>query len=289
MLRGIERFSASPRPTRASAPSWPDHHPPDAALPGREGHAFPDDRAQIERLAGDLETLLPREAALRQFVEAKTLAEAHLTLITRRGTFPEFGDLDRFVKTRWQEAVALDAGLASFRLDLTGQGPLQAKISHHLVPTLTQSFGLTAAIIFVAFLFVFRAARRLMAMIPSPFAISCVRVHARGRHHAQRGHDPDQTTVPRPENDQIHFFYHFLERSKGRAPRRNAHAVAGRAIVFATLINAGGFLAFAMSNLPPLRHFGMLTAIAFLLSMIADFTALPAALWIVYREKPGVP
>jgi predicted RND superfamily exporter protein len=40
------------------------------------------------------------------------------------------------------------------------------------VPTLTQSFGITAALIFVAFLFVFRSASaRLMAMIPSLFAI----------------------------------------------------------------------------------------------------------------------
>jgi hypothetical protein len=34
---------------------------------------------------------------------------------------------------------------------------LQAKIAHYLVPTLTESFGITAAIIFVAFLLVFRS------------------------------------------------------------------------------------------------------------------------------------
>ena len=31
---------------------------------------------------------------------------------------------------------------------------------------------------------------------------------------------------------------------------------------------------------------GILAATAFVLSMIADFTALPAALWILFREKP---
>jgi hypothetical protein len=35
-----------------------------------------------------------------------------------------------------------------------------------------------------------------------------------------------------------------------------------------------------------MRHFGALTALAFLLSMLADFTALPAALWLVFRAKP---
>jgi uncharacterized protein len=34
------------------------------------------------------------------------------------------------------------------------------------------------------------------------------------------------------------------------------------------------------------RQFGGLTATAFALSMLADFTALPAALWIVFRERP---
>ena len=62
--------------------------------------------------------------------------------------------------------------------------------------------------------------------------------------------------------------------------------VIGRAIFFSTLINAGGFLAFALSDLPPIRQFGSLAAIAFTLSMIADFTALPAALWLVFRAKP---
>ena len=67
---------------------------------------------------------------------------------------------------------------------------------------------------------------------------------------------------------------------------RHAIFVAGRAIFFATLISAGGFLAFALSSLPPLRQFGQLSALAFLLSMIADFTALPAALWIALRARP---
>ena len=30
----------------------------------------------------------------------------------------------------------------------------------------------------------------------------------------------------------------------------------------------------------------MLSSVAFVLSMIADFTALPASLWLLYRSKP---
>ncbi|MGH8612153.1 MAG: hypothetical protein ACREYF_08955 [Gammaproteobacteria bacterium] len=35
-----------------------------------------------------------------------------------------------------------------------------------------------------------------------------------------------------------------------------------------------------------MREFGLLAALAFLLSMLADFTALPAALWILFRARP---
>ena len=36
-----------------------------------------------------------------------------------------------------------------------------------------------------------------------------------------------------------------------------------------------------------MRQFGIVTSMAFALAMLADFTALPAALWIFFREKPG--
>jgi predicted RND superfamily exporter protein len=96
------------------------------------------------------------------------------------------------------------------------------------------------------------------------------------------------TVLGTSENDQIHFFFHFLEKrdESTEAGLRHTLMVAGRAIFFATLINAGGFLAFAMADLPPMRQFGILSSLAFLLSMIADFTALPAALWMIFREKP---
>ena len=77
------------------------------------------------------------------------------------------------------------------------------------------------------------------------------------------------TVLGATENDQIHFFYHFQEaaqrrlRPSGRS--RHAIRVAGHAIVFATLINAGGFLALILSSLPPMRQFGIITALAFAL------------------------
>ena len=62
---------------------------------------------------------------------------------------------------------------------------------------------------------------------------------------------------------------------------------AGLRFVLVRHENAGGFMAFGFADLPPIRQFGMLAALAFVLSMIADFTALPAALWILFRERPA--
>ena len=148
------------------------------------------------------------------------------------------------------------------------------------------------AIIFVAFLVVFRSgAARLLAMIPSLFAILVMFLVMR------------LTSIPlnvatiliastvlgASENDQIHFFYHF-QASRGGASTeqalRNALFIAGRAILFATLINAVGFLALALSGLPPMRQFGIVASSAFVLSMLASLTVLPSALWLVYRDRP---
>jgi predicted RND superfamily exporter protein len=175
---------------------------------------------------------------------------------------------------------------------VVGQGLLQAKIGEYLVPTLTESFALTAAIIFLSFLVVFRSgAARLMAMIPSLFAILVMFLVMRltGIPLNVATILIASTVLGASENDQIHFFYHFQEkRSSGTTEEALRHAllIAGRAIVFATFINAGGFLALALSGLPPMRQFGIISASAFVLSMLASFTALPAALWVFFREAP---
>ena len=182
--------------------------------------------------------------------------------------------------------------LAPLTLQMVGLAPLQARFSQSLVPTLTESFVLTAAVIFLTFLVVFRSGpARIMTMIPSLFAILAMFAFMRltGIPLNVATILIASTVLGTSENDQIHFFYHFLEKRKDGSVEqalRHTLTVSGRAILFATLINAGGFLAFVSSDLPPIRQFGLLSAIALVMSMIADFSALPAALWIIFRAKP---
>ena len=256
-----------------------------------QGDTLPRGEA-LAAVAADLEQLLLQQPALRSWVDMRTLGATRLAVLTAPGRKVEIAELVPDLVRRWDAAAARHPALAGSRLRVVGQGLLSEKIAAHLVPTLVGSFALTAAVIFVSFFLVFRSgAARLLAMIPSVFAVLVMflvmRVFAIPLNVATIL--IATTVLGATENDQIHFFWHLQERRRaGHTHEALVHAirVAGSAIFFATVVNAGGFLALALADLPPMRQFGALTATAFALSMLADFTALPAALWIVFRERP---
>jgi predicted RND superfamily exporter protein len=257
-----------------------------------EGDAWPQDPAAVAQLAGEIEGFVPQEPMLQRFVQPHELAQAQVTVISHVVDDPGFQRLNASVRRLWDETVAQSPALKEFTMATVGLAPLNAKMAQNLVPTLVHSFALTVAVIFAAFLVVFRnGTARLMAIIPSLFAILVMFLAMRliGMRLNIATILIASTVLGTSENDQIHFFYHFLEgRREGsvEAALRHTLRVAGRAIVFATLINAGGFLAFTLADLPPMKQFGFLAALAFVLSMLADFTAVPAALWILFRERP---
>jgi hypothetical protein len=253
---------------------------------------LPDDPAAWPGLATRLEQMLLEEPAVRDYVDVASLSHLRLTVIYQDHDFTGIDDIKSFFRARWEKAAARDPALAAARMRVVGQGLLEAKIAEHLVPTLTESFVLTAVIIFLSFLLVFRSGpARLMAMIPSVFAILVMFVVMRitGIPLNVATILIASTVLGASENDQIHFFYHFQEKRDGGSTEqamRHALVIAGRAILFATLINAGGFLALALSDLPPMRQFGIIAASAFVLSMLASLTVMPAALWVLFRQKP---
>jgi predicted RND superfamily exporter protein len=253
---------------------------------------LPSDPAAFAALAADLEQLLLTEPGLRTFVDPGSLANAQLTVVFRGTGERDYETLEAALREDWARAAAATPALRSATLRVVGESMLQAKVGASLVPTLAESFALTAALIFVAFLFVFRSpSARLMAMIPSLFAILVTFLGMRltGTPLNVATILIATTVLGTTENDQIHFFHHLGEgEGEGglEGALRHALAVSGRAIVFATLINAAGFLGLSFSSFPPLRQFGVVTAAAFLLAMLADFSALPAALWIGRRERP---
>jgi predicted RND superfamily exporter protein len=248
---------------------------------------LPDDPAQFARATADLEQLLLTESGLRGYVDVNGLRDLQITVLFRQGDAAGYAALSGSIGRAWE---ALKAGpLAGAQMRVVGQSLLHAKVGDTLVPTLAQSFVLTAALIFVVFLYVFRSpSARLLAMIPSVFAILATFLGIRllGGSLNLATILIATTVLGTTENDQIHFFHHLHERDGAPLAEALGHAlrVSGRAIVFATLINAAGFLALSFSSFPPLRQFGVVTSAAFVLALIADFTALPAGLWMIRRK-----
>ena len=250
---------------------------------------LPTSAADWQKLAADLEQIMLTEPGARRYVDVAGLADVRLSIRGRAKLFGRIGAMRTFVEQQWAAAQAAEPALRAARGRVVGKGVLGAEITQRLLPTLTESFALTASVIFLAFLLVFRSpSARLMTMIPSLFAILCVFLVMRltGIPLNIATILIGSTVLGATENDQIHFFYHFQEgRLAGTTAGALTHAmlVAGRPILFATLINASGFLALALSDLPPMREFGIVASSAFVLALVADFTALPGALWILSR------
>lgn len=253
---------------------------------------LPAEPAAWPKLAADLEQILLTEPGARGYVDIAELASVRLSVRGRAELFGPPGAMRTSIEGTAAAWLAQEPALHGVEARAVGRGVLAAQIGEHLVPTLTESFALTASVIFVAFLFVFRSpAGRLMAMIPSLFAILTVFLVMRGTGIPLNIATIliGSTVLGATENDQIHFFYHFQQgRARGSTPvaLHRALIVAGRPILFATVINASGFLALALSDLPPMRQFGIVTSTAFVLALCADFTALPGALWILSRREP---
>src|SRR5882757_9743430 len=239
------------------------------------------------KLAADLEQILLNEPSSRGYVDVANLSSVRLSIRARGETFGPSGAMRKFILQAWNEARASDPNFRTVRGQMAGNGVLSGIITERLLPTLTQSFAITASVIFLAFIVVFRSpSARLMTMIPSFFAILSVFIVMRvaGIPLNIATILIGSTVLGATENDQVHFFYHLQEgRSSGTTEGALRHAMltAGRPILFATLINTSGFLALTLSDLPPMRQFGVVSASAFVLALIADFTALPGALWIL--------
>ena len=290
VLRAVDRFQDElaqvPNITGIAGPTTPLRMR--SYLAGH-GETLPHDAAGFEQATADVEQLLLAKPDLRTFIDANGLADLQIAVLFRNGSAAGYAALVARIQRVWDAILATTPALAGAQLHVVGESLLQVKIGASLVPTLVRSLALTVVCIFVVFLVIFRSGtERLLAMLPSLFALLVTFLGLRvfGGSLNVATIIIATTVLGTTENDQLHFFHHMHERSGLEERLRHALRVSGRAVVFATLINAIGFLGLATSSFPPLRQFGLMTAAAFVLALIADFTMLPAALWIVSREQP---
>lgn len=85
-------------------------------------------------------------------------------------------------------------------------------------------------------------------------------------------------------DDAIHYLHRYRhELDQSNDPRQAvdaAHQTIGRAMYFTTMTITGGFSILAFSNFVPTVYFGLLTALAMVLALIANLALLPALLII---------
>ena len=90
-------------------------------------------------------------------------------------------------------------------------------------------------------------------------------------------------------DDAIHYLHRFREELSERGnvveAVSAAHRTIGRAMYFTSVIIIAGFSILAFSNFLPTVYFGLLTALAMALALLANLTVLPALLVRVYHPR----
>lgn len=89
-------------------------------------------------------------------------------------------------------------------------------------------------------------------------------------------------------DDAIHYLHRFREEFSDSSDIitavERAHLTIGRAMYFTSMIIIGGFSILMLSNFLPTVYFGLLTALAMILALLANLTLLPALLVLAYRK-----
>lgn len=89
-------------------------------------------------------------------------------------------------------------------------------------------------------------------------------------------------------DDTIHFVHRYLEERKNRPAEQaidNSYRSVGMAVLYTSILVAGGFSMLAFSSFVPSITFGLLTALAMLVALLADLTILPWLLTRYIRSK----
>ena len=238
--------------------------------------------------------LLSQESVWNNYVSEKFDALRLSAMTKSEGKDIVFKNLDHSFKRLWRDFVKANPEFKNVKMTITGYAPLAHKIGDYLLDTLMSSFSLTLVVVFFVFwLNIRRLTYALIAMLPSLFAIvlmyACM--NAAGVKLSITGIIIAACVLGISVDSTIHFFQHYMERLKGGASVEDSLGyslvITGRAIVVSNFIMFVGFMTFAFSDFPPIKHFGLLTSVAMVFSLFGTLIYLPATLWLMNpKEKP---
>ena len=94
-------------------------------------------------------------------------------------------------------------------------------------------------------------------------------------------------------DDTIHFmhnFKHYFNKTNDAAEAvKKTLLTVGRPMMITTIVLTMGFFIYLFSDMNHLTHFGLLTGLAIILALVADFFLAPALVTVLYRKKPIKP
>jgi len=92
-------------------------------------------------------------------------------------------------------------------------------------------------------------------------------------------------------DDTIHFFHNFRryyhETGDVRDAVRHTLLTTGRAMLVTTVVLATGFFVFMFASMSNIFNFGILTGMAIILALLADFLLAPAMMTLISHPAPG--
>lgn len=167
----------------------------------------------------------------------------------------------------------------------TGGIPIMMRLTSYLTKSQLSSFGLALVVITVIMFLIYGTIRYgIIAMLPNIFPI-LITVGVAGWFKIPLDSD---TLLVLPiaigiaVDDTIHFLTHY--RGELMAGHKRLDAIkttlreVGQAMIFTSVILTTGFLIFLPSIYVPFRNFGLLSAIAISMALLADLFFLPALL-----------
>lgn len=220
---------------------------------------------------------IDRAAAAFLSVDGST---TRITLYAKTVTAEDYLGLVRFIDSRLRHIFPDTPAY------VTGAVPLIVEMQERLVTDLIKSFLTAFAVIFLIFLILLRSLKlSVICMISNLLPVVAVLGMMGGL-----GIPLDvatmmiaSITIGIAVDDTLHFIINFREearRSTGfKTALQSTLAYTGKAMVSSSAVIICGFLVLMFSGFVPMKHFGLLTAIAVMAALAADLLLLPAMLF----------
>lgn len=216
----------------------------------------------------------------------------HLRLSARiRESGPAF-DREQF-RREIIEFGAQDGLIAEESIAVTGMMVLFNSMLQQLLSSQVNTLAYVLFAVFIMFLVLLRSLRHaLLGLIPNALAAASV-IAAMGYFGIPL--DMMTTTIAAVcigigVDDTIHYLHRFRDEYARWGDPRVAvsfcHASIGHALYFTSLTVIVGFSVLVFSNFVPTVMFGLWTAVAMLLALLANLTLLPALLIATHRTNP---